>query len=111
MLKYIILFLTLTACFTHGLSPSEQKDSKVSAMPLKKYTSSDIQNLVSLAESLNNCIQFSVASGTGCEWMCSYCANTLGTYNYYFTDSVCTYQTGGCVGNPIAGKTYTCCSL
>ena len=53
----------------------------------------------------------SVASGTGCEWMCSYCANTLGTYNYYFTDSVCTYQTGGCVGNPIAGKTYTCCSL
>lgn len=34
-----------------------------------------------------------------------------GTNNYYFTDSVCTYQSGGCVGNPVAGKTYTCCSV
>ncbi len=59
----------------------------------------------------NNCIQFSVSSGTGCAWMCNYCANQLGTFNYYFTDSVCTYETGGCVGNPIAGKTYTCCSV
>jgi hypothetical protein len=59
----------------------------------------------------NNCIQFSVASGTGCAWMCNYCANQLGTFNYYFTDGVCMYQTGGCVGNPIAGKTYTCCSV
>ena len=57
------------------------------------------------------CIQFSVSSGTGCAWMCNYCANQLGTNNYYFTDNVCTYQQGqGCVGNPIAGKTYTCCS-
>jgi len=103
MLKYIILFLTLTACFTDFI--------KVSAMPLKKYTSSDVKNMIELRNSSNNCIQFSVGSGTGCEWMCSYCANTLGTYNYYFPDSVCTYQTGGCVGNPIAGKTYTCCSL
>ena len=59
----------------------------------------------------NNCIQFSVAAGTGCAWMCSYCANQLGTFNYYFPDSVCSYQTGGCVGNPIAGKTYSCCSV
>ena len=59
---------------------------------------------------VNNCIQFSVSAGTGCAWMCNYCANQLGTFNYYFTDSVCTYQTGGCVGNPIAGKMYTCCS-
>jgi hypothetical protein len=59
----------------------------------------------------NTCIQFSVAAGTGCAWMCTYCANQLGTFNYYFPDSVCTYQTGGCVGNPIAGKTYTCCSV
>jgi hypothetical protein len=56
------------------------------------------------------CIQFSVGSGTGCAWMCSYCANQLDTNNYYFVDNVCTYQTGqGCVGNPIAGKSYTCC--
>jgi hypothetical protein len=59
----------------------------------------------------NNCVSFSVGSGTGCAWMCSYCASSLGTNNYYFTDSVCTYQSGGCVGNPVAGKTYTCCSV
>lgn len=59
----------------------------------------------------NNCIQFTVSSGTGCAWMCNYCANQLGTFNYYFPDNVCTYQTGGCVGNPIAGKLYSCCSV
>lgn len=60
----------------------------------------------------NNCITFTVGSGTGCDWMCQYCANQLGTNNYYFTDNVCTYKEGmGCVGNPIAGKQYTCCSL
>lgn len=58
----------------------------------------------------NNCVSFSVSSGTGCAWMCNYCASQLGTNNYYFTTDVCTYQTGGCVGNPIAGITYTCCS-
>ena len=58
----------------------------------------------------NQCIQFSVGSGTGCAWMCNYCASQLGTNNYYFTDGVCTYQQGqGCVGNPVAGNTYTCC--
>ena len=59
----------------------------------------------------NQCVQFSVGSGTGCAWMCNYCASQLGTNNYYFTDGVCTYQQGeGCVGNPVAGKTYTCCA-
>jgi hypothetical protein len=62
--------------------------------------------------SSNGCVQFSVSSGTGCAWMCNYCASQLGTNNYYFTDGVCTYQEGqGCVGNPVAGKTYTCCSV
>ena len=60
-------------------------------------------------EVVDGCITFSVGPGTGCAWMCSYCANALGT-NYYFTDNVCTYQTGGCVGNPQAGVQYTCCS-
>jgi hypothetical protein len=60
----------------------------------------------------NQCVQFSVTSGTGCAWMCNYCANQLGTNNYYFTDNVCSYQEGvGCIGNPIAGKSYTCCSV
>ena len=61
--------------------------------------------------SSNGCVSFSLAAGTGCAWMCSYCANQLGTNNYYFTTPVCTYESGGCVGNPIAGVSYTCCSL
>jgi len=61
-------------------------------------------------EPMNSCIQFTVSSGTGCAWMCSYCDEQLGTNNYYFTDGVCTYQLGGCMGNPVAGKEYTCCS-
>lgn len=60
----------------------------------------------------NQCVQFSVSAGTGCAWMCNYCASQLGTNNYYFTDGVCTYQEGvGCMGNPMAGKTYTCCAV
>ncbi len=59
----------------------------------------------------NSCISFQVSQGTGCAWMCNYCANQLGTYNYYFTNDVCTYQTGGCVGNPQVGVTYTCCAV
>jgi len=60
----------------------------------------------------NNCVNFSVGSGTGCAWMCNYCASSLGTNNYYFTDNVCTYQEGtGCVGNPVSGQVYTCCSV
>lgn len=60
----------------------------------------------------NQCIQFTVGSGTGCDWMCNYCASQLGTNNYYFTDNVCTYQQGqGCVGSPVAGKSYTCCAV
>ena len=58
----------------------------------------------------NGCVTFSVGTGTGCDWMCNYCANQLGTNNYYFTDGVCTYQTGGCVGSPQANTQYTCCS-
>jgi len=57
----------------------------------------------------NGCISFTVSAGTGCAWMCNYCANQLGP-NYYFTDQVCTYQGTGCVGNPQLGVTYTCCS-
>lgn len=59
----------------------------------------------------NNCVTFYLGQGTGCTWMCNYCANQLGTNNYYFTDNVCTYESGtGCVGSPVAGTSYTCCS-
>ena len=59
----------------------------------------------------NNCITFSVSQGTGCDWMCQYCSNSLGTNNYYFTTDICKYETGGCIGNPQAGVSYTCCSI
>jgi hypothetical protein len=62
------------------------------------------------AASPNNCVSFQVSAGTGCAWMCNYCANTLGTTNYYFTDGVCQYQSGGCVGSPQVGVLYTCCA-
>ncbi len=60
---------------------------------------------------LNNCVTFSLGQGTGCAWMCNYCATQLGTNNYYFTDNICTYKSGvGCVGSPAVGISYTCCS-
>ena len=68
-------------------------------------------SLNSISNISNNCVSFSVSSGTGCAWMCNYCANQLGTNNYYFTNGICSYQSGGCVGNPIAGVSYTCCSV
>jgi len=61
-------------------------------------------------ESPNGCTTFTVGSGTGCDWMCNYCADQLGTNNYYFTDGICTYEPGGCVGSPVSGNSYTCCS-
>ena len=61
--------------------------------------------------SSNNCITFSLGQGTGCAWMCNYCATHLGTNNYYFTNNVCTYESGvGFAGSPVAGASYTCCS-
>lgn len=59
----------------------------------------------------NGCVTFYVGSGTGCAWMCNYCANALGTNNYYFVDGVCAYGDSGCVGNPVAGNKYTCCAV
>lgn len=59
----------------------------------------------------NGCVTFYVGSGTGCAWMCNYCASALDTNNYYFTDNVCMYQDSGCIGNPVAGNSYTCCAV
>lgn len=58
----------------------------------------------------NQCVTFTVGQGTGCAWMCNYCATALGTNSYYFTSDVCKYETGGCVGSPAAGAAYTCCA-
>ena len=58
----------------------------------------------------NNCVSFTIGPGTGCAWMCSYCASSLNTSSYYFNPAICTYQSGGCVGNPQPGVSYSCCS-
>jgi hypothetical protein len=60
----------------------------------------------------NDCYTFTVGQGTGCQYLCNLCSTQLGTDNYYFTDNVCTYDSGlgYCTGNPIAGKQYTCCA-
>jgi hypothetical protein len=68
------------------------------------------QTLNNLDNFETNCITFLVGPGTGCQWMCDYCANTLGSNSYYFLPPVCTYQTGGCVGNPQSGVSYSCCT-
>ena len=77
------------------------------SVPNSTSTCSNIEH----SPSPNNCVSFSVSSGTGCAWMCNYCASQLGTNNYYFVDDVCVYQPGGCVGSPQVGKQYTCCSM
>ena len=79
---------------------------------LLSYLSLTSGNLMNYQEYKYNCVTFSVSAGTGCAWMCQYCQNTLDTTSYYFTDDVCTYEEGeGCVGNPIQGVQYTCCSV
>lgn len=60
--------------------------------------------------SSNNCVSFTVSDGTGCAWMCNFCASMLKTNNYYFTTPVCSWDVTGCVGNPVEGLTYECCA-
>ena len=59
----------------------------------------------------NYCLTFTIGEDTGCNWMCDYCAQNLGTNNFYFTDWICTNNNGMCTGNPSAWEEYTCCSL
>jgi len=107
-MRTFLLFVALTSvvCVTQcaaqcaaqcapQYAPSCQVDRDVLAKMAPKVT--------------NQCISFSVGAGTGCAWMCAHCADALGP-SYYFTDGVCKYQSGGCVGNPQTGVVYTCCS-
>ena len=61
----------------------------------------------------NTCITFLIGPGITCDWMCNYCASQLNSSSYYFLPPVCSpsdYQSGGCIGNPQAGVSYSCCS-
>jgi hypothetical protein len=99
------LFLVYTGLFSseNNSQPNLETENRCSLRDPDHSTRHDFQ--------LSNCVSFTVGQGTGCNWLCNFCSNQLGTSNYYFTDDVCKYETGGCVGNPIAGKQYTCCSL
>ena len=61
------------------------------------------------------CVAFNIGSETGCPHMCNYCETKLGLVlgqenRYYFTENDCVYeQYQSCIGNPVTGKTYTCC--
>ena len=55
-------------------------------------------SIVHIDTYMNGCTSFQVGNGS-----------MVGP-NYYFTDGVCTYEFGGCVGTPQVGVTYTCCA-
>jgi hypothetical protein len=61
------------------------------------------------------CVAFNIGSETGCPRMCNYCETKLGLRlgqgnRYYFTENDCVYEEyQSCIGNPVTGKTYTCC--
>jgi len=98
MLKYLVALLSVFNASTQAVTSNKEVSLLYGVV-------------LSTGPVNNGCISFSVGPGTGCAWMCNYCASQLGTTNYYFTNGVCNYQSGGCVGNPVAGVSYTCCSL
>ena len=71
----------LTSLFFLFLATFSSASNIMANTALQNYTQIGITPV-------NNCVQFQVSSGTGCAWMCNYCANQLGTNNYYFTDNV-----------------------
>jgi len=99
MLKFVIGLLTLFTFNTTQVNALQSKELTI--LPGYLLSSNNVSN---------GCKTFSIGPGTVCAWMCNYCQTQLDTTNYYFTDGVCTYQSGGCVGNPQAGVSYTCCS-
>lgn len=121
-MKFITDILFMMIAFTNAayLLPKQCNSTSVVGVFRRPHPKQNLsillsdQSLQGSSEQLitpqNNCISFTVNSGTGCSWMCTYCASSLGTNNYYFTDGVCKYESGECVGNPQVGVTYTCCS-
>lgn len=57
-----------------------------------------------------DCITFTIGDNTGCQFMCDYCLENLGTTNFYFTDWICKNKNGMCTGDPMPWETYTCCT-
>jgi hypothetical protein len=66
-----MLFITLFSC--------------LASLRIQASSSIVLNTTMPLISPANNCVSFGIGPGTGCAWMCTYCANTLGTNNYYFT--------------------------
>jgi hypothetical protein len=66
-------------------------------------------SIAALFTATHACETFQVGVGTGCAWMCEYCASKVGP-DFFFTVPVCTYTQGGCVGVPQPNTLYTCCA-
>ncbi len=114
LLTKLFLFAITLTCVIDVEAGKKTKCTAEKSVVASQSPSAQTYNIDSTGTliSSNSCVTFSVSSGTGCAWMCNYCATQLGTNNYYFTNGVCTYQQGaGCVGNPQAGVKYTCCSV
>ena len=60
--------------------------------------------------SSGDCITFTIGEDTGCQFMCDYCSENLGTNKFYFTDWICKNKNGICYGNPKPYEEYTCCT-
>jgi len=86
--------------------------SKLLLLILALFASVGNSHILGSTNPSNGCYTFTVGQGTGCQYLCNLCSNQLGTNNYYFTDNVCTYDSGlgFCTGNPLQGKQYTCCA-
>lgn len=69
-----------------------------------------ILNKSVVKKSHGDCITFTIGDDTGCQFMCDYCAENLGTNNFYFTDWICKNRNGMCTGSPTPWETYTCCT-
>ena len=123
---FFIIFsaLFLSTCATESINATESTRATNEVCNTGSATIVDNEFGSTFPKGGNGCLTFTVGQGTGCAWMCSYCATNLGTNNYYFTGNppVCTYQTdisvaegisvaGGCVGSPVSGQSYTCCTV
>ena len=112
-----LLFATIATCEGGGglaaaTEPSQQRRRRFKASKKGGQETTNPEGSSSQeTTNPNGCTSFYIGRGTGCDWMCQHCATILGTDKYYFTDPVCTYESGGCVGNPIANAQYTCCAL
>ena len=98
----------INANFIGGLDVQKYKNNRgfISNMYSK------IQESFIINEKTNNCVTFTIGHTITCPMMCRFCSNTLRQLHFYFTDNVCMNRGDvRCVGYPVPGMNYTCCSI